>query len=286
MSKIGDLKQRVDDASERFGQMAEQDQKFNAHLTSLLSAIEKSFARNQEEKAQLRKELAQHREENEQLRSLLQHLLDSAEASGMSSVAEGMSLLESRIGDLLTDAAPGASAPAPDANAAESSEAAESTETAQAEPAEETPPPAPEQLVEPAEPEVLPESVPEPPLPEPTVRHEAPAEAPRMESAPAAPMADGQDPEPAEDAASDLESAAKPETEAPDAPEAPESAADGEAESVVPPSDDDLSAVNKIIQRVSLLTGEYRGPEADSSEDETPSSGLDGGSEEKAAGGS
>ncbi len=297
MSEIADLKQRVEAVGAKFGRIAEQESSYGERLTDLLTAVEEGFTRSQRETQKLNSDLeSAHdevkkltgeleaakeetrqrtseldgvkeererlsgeldgvkqereklsseldgakqerdklssevdgaREESKQLRGMVQTLLEAVESGGNLDLGDAMRKLESRIDRIVTstdhDAKPAA---------------------APKEPAIETPEPA--------------EAVPAEPTP--------------AEEEPSAEEASAEETESAEEGDLVLTSGAEPSAEAePPAPAetdkdeaGPEdvvaSAAEPEDEAAKPPSDDDLSAVNKIIQRISLLTGEFVEP--------------------------
>ncbi len=57
MSNISEFQQRVRDAGQRFGQLAEQDRQYGARLSSLLAQVEEGLARGRKEIAGLKGEL-------------------------------------------------------------------------------------------------------------------------------------------------------------------------------------------------------------------------------------
>jgi hypothetical protein len=234
MSNISEFQQRVRDAGQRFGHLAEQDRQYGARLSSLLAQVEEGLARGRKEIAGLKGELTRIQAENEQLRAMLQDLLSALDDDGGGlDAGPAMHELEGRIGRLTeTVSAISDSLRDTGGEANRQSGTPESPETVVPEPAESaaTEPP-------PAEPEVLD-----------TARAE-PGEPATASPDPDEPSDD--DPPPL---AADL-------VELPDGPQR----ALAEA-----PSDDDISTVNKIIQRISLLTGEFR--EADDKADTPPAS--------------
>jgi uncharacterized phage infection (PIP) family protein YhgE len=231
MSNISEFQQRVRDAGQRFGQLAEQDRQYGARLSSLLAQVEEGLARGRKEIDGLKGELTRIQAENEQLRAMLQNLLSALDEGGDLDAGPAMHELEGRIGRLTeTASAINDSLRDKEGEANKQSGTPESPETVVPEPAESaaTEPP-------PAEPEILD-----------TARAE-PGEPATASPDPDEPSDD--DPPPL---AADL-------VELPDGPQR----ALAEA-----PSDDDISTVNKIIQRISLLTGEFR--EADKKADAPP----------------
>jgi hypothetical protein len=200
---------------------------------------------------------------------MLQTLLDAVEAGGNLDIGEAMRNLESRIdkivvsADSALDAEPAAKPMERSASkdaAAPKTAAAEKPESDAAEPAEAT---ASEVESDSAKDDALVLMSAE----EPAADSEAAAE-------PGPPAeADKDEPAPEEAAANAVDSETPAEDE--DAKDSPNSdaAEDEEAdEAAEPPSDDDLSAVNKIIQRISLLTGEFVEPsdkKSDGAEDKS-----------------
>ena len=227
----------------------------------------------QDEARQRSTELEGARDESKQLRGMLLALLEAVESGGSLDLGETMRNLESRIDRIVstTDGdlgkAPRAAPREPDAEVPQPVEAepAEAPNPADAAPIEaiaaEAPPvEAPPVETEPADtPPIASES---------EGAQDATAEvtieaAPEVEPAPAAeadPVPDQVSPEKI------LASLA--ESEAPSEPadsDSADRAASGDGDepgdrTAEPPSDDDLSAVNKIIQRISLLTGEFVEP--------------------------
>lgn len=238
MSDIADLKQRVNEATEHFGRLAEKDQTNHSRLANLLTAVEKNLTRSHEEIERLNGELARTRGENEQLRAMLQGLVEQVETKGSTGVDDGLRALEERLSGLLSTHVTGADDLGPSPVEAAVDPVAGAVDTGQ--PAK----PALEATFG-ATPDAAHEST--------TPPEAAPAEAE------VSPPLQGGEPPPDE---------AKPEAE------------EGKRAAATPmggvPSDADLSAVNRIIQRVSLLTGEFRGKDK-SDEDAGESEGEAGG---------
>jgi len=197
-------------------------------------------------------ELEGAKDESKQLRGMLLALLEAVESGGSLDLGETMRTLESRIDRIVSTsdadfvrAARGAPQEAP--IEAEPATAPEPVQAApvQAAPVETEPADAPLVLTEPEGPqEAAPEIAAEPALAaEPVAAEEA---------------------DPAPDEVSPEEFLASvAEAEAPSEPAGSGQAGDSDRsdeKSAEPPSDDDLSAVNKIIQRISLLTGEFVEP--------------------------
>ncbi len=226
MSDISELQQRVRDAGQRVGQLAEQDRQYGARLSSLLTQVEEGLAQGRQEIDELKGELTRIQAENEQLKAMLQTLLAALENGGGQRLGTAMHELEGRI-DRLTETASAISV------AVRQPDTTEAPEAIVPEPAESvaTEPPA-------AELEIFA-----------TAERAEPSEAADASPDPDEPS-DG-DPAPL---AADL-------VQLPDSPRRSLAAA---------PSDDDISTVNKIIQRISLLTGEFR--EADNKAGTPPAS--------------
>ena len=185
-----------------------------------------------EERDKISSEIDGAREESKQLRGMVQTLLEAVESGGSLDLGDAMRNLESRIDRIVTstddhDADLGAKP-----KAAPKEPAIDTPEPVEAIPADSTPAEEAPAAEEPSAVET--ESAKEEPL-ELTSGAELSAEA-----EPPAPAETDKDEAGPEDA---VASAAGPEDEAAE-----------------PPSDDDLSAVNKIIQRISLLTGEFVEP--------------------------
>ena len=288
MSEISDLKQRVEAVGAKFGRLAEQESSYGERLTDLLTAVEEGFARSQRETQKLNSDLesAQEevkkltgeldaakeetrqrnreldgakeereklsseldgakkereklssevdgaREESKQLRGMVQTLLEAVESGENLDLGDAMRNLESRIDRIVTstddhDADLGAK-PA----AAPKEPAIETPEPAETIPAEATP------------------AAEEPSAEEPSAEEtESAKEGTLVLASGAEPSVEAEPPAPAE---TDKDEAGPEDVVA--------SAAEPEDEAAEPPSDDDLSAVNKIIQRISLLTGEFVEP--------------------------
>ncbi len=190
-----------------------------------------------EERDKISSEIDGAREESKQLRGMVQTLLEAVESGGSLDLGDAMRNLESRIDRIVTstddhDADLGAKP-----KAAPKETAIDTPEPAKAIPAK-----------------------------------AIPADSTPAEEAPAAEEPSAEETESAKEEPLELTSGAEPSAEAePPAPAetdkdeaGPEdivaSAAEPEDEAAEPPSDDDLSAVNKIIQRISLLTGEFVEP--------------------------
>ncbi len=297
MSDISDLKQRVQAVGDRFGQLADQDRNYSTRLTSLLAAVEEGISRTQEHNKQLSAELARSKEEaarlagelarakgesgdltsrmkaaedeNAQLRSMVQTLLAAVEEGGDAVLSQAMQDLESRIDRIVSG------------DVAERAEAPENGESSEADvgPDSAADPEAADTEADSAESEP---KASDPAEDEPALDEEDPAEAP-LELTPDMEVVEESDPlaaadaevaetdeEPADETSTDAEAEAEKAADA--EAEDTEETADGESEATdIPvdgspapsgaPSDDDLTAVNKIIQRISLLTGEFVDPE-------------------------
>jgi uncharacterized phage infection (PIP) family protein YhgE len=239
MSNISELQQRVRDAGQRVGQLSEQDRQYGARLSSLLTQVEEGLARGRQEIDEIKGELTRVQAENEQLKAMLQNLLATLENGGGQSLGTAMHELEGRI-SRLTETASAISDSLHGKDSADNGQPG-TTEPAAviiSEPAEsaETEPPT-------AEPETFADAEPTE-----TTETDEPAD---VSSDPDEPSGDGPPPP-----AADL-------VQMPDSPR--KSVAEA-------PSDDDISTVNKIIQRISLLTGELR--ETDNEADAPPTSGA------------
>jgi predicted nucleic acid-binding Zn-ribbon protein len=190
-----------------------------------------------EERDKISSEIDGAREESKQLRGMVQTLLEAVESGGSLDLGDAMRNLESRIDRIVT------STDDHDADLGAKPKAAPK------EPANDTPEPA----------KAIPAEA-------------IPADSTPAEEAPAAEEPSAEQTESAKEEPLELTSGAEPSAEAePPAPaetdkdeagpeDAVASAAEPEDEAAEPPSDDDLSAVNKIIQRISLLTGEFVEP--------------------------
>jgi len=275
MTEISDLKRRVEAVGEKFGRLAEQEDSYGERLAGLLNAVEEGFARTQRETQKLKNELesardevmkltgelevAKHearrrgseldgakaerdklaselagvRDESKQLRGMLLTLLEAVESGGTLDPGAAMSKLESRI-DRIVSSTDGNFVPAPTLASAASEAAASPAAVAPT--------------------EVKSQAADEP-APKLTV-----SAMPTPEAAGAAPAVSAPGKDEAvlrEVVASATEPAAPAAPAEPKAPPRAEKAAASERRAAEPPSDDDLSAVNKIIQRISLLTGEF-----------------------------
>ena len=271
MTEISDLRRRVEAVGEKFGRLAEQETSYGERLTGLLNAVEEGFARSQRETQKLQSELesaqdevkkltgelesakqearqrsgeldgVKHerdklaseldgaKDESRQLRSMLLTLLEAVEGGGNLDPGAAMRKLESRIDRIVTSSDGNlATGPALDATATEVS----------APPAVATPAEAISQVADEPGPRLTDVST---PLPE--VAPAAPADT--AEAALTKIVASVPDPAPLDE---------------PKASPKLEKAHAAERKTAEPPSDDDLSAVNKIIQRISLLTGEFVEP--------------------------
>ncbi|MEE8225510.1 MAG: hypothetical protein V3R30_01720 [Kiloniellales bacterium] len=234
MSDISELQQRVRDAGQRYGQLAEQDRQYGARLSSLLTQVEEGLARGRQEIDELKAELTRIQAENEQLKAMLQNLLAALENGGGQGLGTAMHELEGRINRLTeTASAISDSSHAKDNDAVRQPGTTEPPEAIEAKPAESVPTKPPT-----ADLEILA-----------TAEHTEPSEPTDASPDPDEPSGDGPPPR-----AADL-------VQLPDSPR--KSLAEA-------PSDDDISTVNKIIQRISLLTGEFR--EADDKADTPPAS--------------
>ena len=100
MSDISELQQRVRDAGQRCGQLAEQDRQHGARLSSLLTQVEEGLARGRQEIDELKAELTRIQAENEQLKAMLQNLLAALENGGGQGLGTAMHELEGRINRL------------------------------------------------------------------------------------------------------------------------------------------------------------------------------------------
>jgi FtsZ-binding cell division protein ZapB len=302
MTEISDLKRRVDAVGEKFGRLAEQENRYGERLAGLLNAVEEGFARSQSETQTLKDELEsardeiktlsrevgakqeeahQHRseidglkeereklaseidglqeereklareidgakDESKQLRGMLLTLLEAVESGGNLDIGTAMRKLESRIDRIVTSTdGPSDIEPAPKPPEAAPAE----VEPAEVEPAG----------AESAEDEFA--SVDDVPL-QLTARAEpAPVDTDSDEAEPEqvadeAAASTDEPVTPAEpEASEDLE-----EPKEPVRPKSLKKVAVAASKAAEPPSDDDLSAVNKIIQRISLLTGEFVEP--------------------------
>lgn len=235
-----------------------------------------------DEARQRRSERDDARDECKQLRGMLLALLEAVESGGNLDLGSTMRNLESRIDRIVstTDAdldkprkedtkEPDAAAPQPaEAEPAEAPKSAEAAPVdampAEAEPAEVPPVPAESEGVEDAAlvltkdapPETAPAAPAEPAV-EPAVEPAAEPTAEHPAEPTAKPSSKAHDISPEDILASVAES------EAPGEPEAAVTSHEAnrpDSKAAEPPSDDDLSAVNKIIQRISLLTGEFVEP--------------------------
>lgn len=275
MTEISDLKRRVEAVGERFGRLAEQEDSYGERLAGLLKAVEDGFARNQREVQKLESELEsaqdevkklsgeledakresrRHgselnklreerdklsgemdgaKEESRQLRGMLLTLLEAVEGGGSLDLGAAMRKLESRI-DRIVTSTDSSLAAEPDftptiGDAIESLSAAAPAES----------------LSEVADEPAFEASDDVTPIPVAVPAASEAMAADEDKAAPEAIVAHAEEPAPP----------AKPKD--PPKLKAAEVAARKAAE---PPSDDDLSAVNKIIQRISLLTGEFVEP--------------------------
>ncbi len=280
MSEISDLKQRVEAVGAKFGRLAEQESSYGERLADLLTAVEEGFTRSQretqklnsdlesahdevkkltgeldaakeetrqrnselddvkekreklsseldgvkEERNTLSREVDGAREESKQLRGMVQTLLEAVESGGNLDLGDAMRNLESRIDRIVTST---------DHDDHDAKPAA-----APKEPAIETPEPA----------EAIPVEA-TPAEKEPAAEEPSAKEGALVLASGAEPSVEAEPPAPAE---TDKDEAGPEDVVA--------SAAEPEDEAAEPPSDDDLSAVNKIIQRISLLTGEFVEP--------------------------
>ncbi len=290
MSEISDLKQRVEAVGEKFGRLAEQESSYGERLVDLLDAVEEGFAQSQresqklksafestqdeikkltgeldaakeearqrsgeldgvkEERAKLLSELDGARDESKQLRGMLQTLLEAVESGGNLDLGEAMRNLESRIDRIVTstDGDLGAEpVAAPKEPAVDTPEPVEAT-PAEVKPAEEEPAEAKTESAEVGTLELTSST-------EPAAESESPALGDKDKD---------KDTDKDEGGLEEiLASAAEPDSPAePEEPAKSKKAEPLEVKVAEPPSDDDLSAVNKIIQRISLLTGEFVEP--------------------------
>ncbi len=198
-----------------------------------------------EEREKLFGELAGARDESKQLRGMLQTLLEAVEVGGNLDIGEAMRNLESRIDRIVISTNGGLDA---EPAAAPKEPAVAPEKPAIGDPEADTPEPV---EAEPAETKV---SEAEAESTEDNALVLTSGTEPAAEPEPAAPAETDQD-------GAVAASATEPQT--PAEPEEPKEAKKTDApddEAAEPPSDDDLSAVNKIIQRISLLTGEFVEP--------------------------
>jgi hypothetical protein len=275
MTEISDLKRRVEAVGEKFGRLAEQEDSYGERLTGLLNAVEEGFAQSQretqklkteldsayeevkkltgelesakyemrqrsgelddvkQEREKLASELDGARDESRQLRSMLLTLLEAVEGGGNLDPGAAMRKLESRIDRIVTST---------DGKHADGPALAAPVTHVSALPAAAVPAEAKSRVADEPGPRLRDVSTPKP------------------EAAPAAPA--GTAPDMAETAAEKIVASVLDPTplDEPKAPPKPAKADVPERKSAEPPSDDDLSAVNKIIQRISLLTGEFVEP--------------------------
>jgi len=296
MSGIEDLRQRVQDAEQRFGLAREEQAKYSTRLIGLIDEVEGRLrsqqaeiererallASHDEAMAKERAQASRHERENEQLRAMLHTLLQAIESGGRSNLAEIMHTLEQKVTALIAGTETPAEAAAEPSGGPVDESAAELEMIVE---------PEPEMLVgavpvveaEPA-PEAQPEAAPEPelatvPEPETVIRPEAEMSA---------------DSEPAADAEIEAEMASEPEpvvepelgTEAAAEPE-PEPMAEPEAEAPIdtPASDNmtlealkeaarelaaapsnpsaaESNSLHEIMDRVSRLVREAENPGA------------------------
>jgi len=225
------------------GELEAAKEKTQAEITQLTE--ERDAAK--EEARQRGSEVDGARDESKQLRGMLLALLEAVESGGDLDLGETMRNLESRIDQIVssTDGKPDETSTEGSADAV-----AVSPEPAEAEPAVTEPAVTEPAEAEPAEAEPVPTEL--------EVTEEAtlvlsPHKEEAPEAEPSAPMelVSDQDEVSSEEILASVE-----EVESP----AESEAAAAEDEETEPPSDDDLSAVNKIIQRISLLTGEFVEP--------------------------
>jgi FtsZ-binding cell division protein ZapB len=220
-SELDDVKEKREKLSSELDGVKEEREKLSSELDGV-----------KEKRDTLSREVDGAREESKQLRGMVQTLLEAVESGGSLDLGDAMRNLESRIDRIVTstddhDADLGAKP-----KAAPKEPAIDTPEPVEAIPADSTPAEEAPAAEEPSAEQT--ESAKEEPL-ELTSGAELSAEA-----EPPAPAETDKDEAGPEDA---VASAAEPEDEAAE-----------------PPSDDDLSAVNKIIQRISLLTGEFVEP--------------------------
>jgi hypothetical protein len=227
------------------------------------------------------------KDESRQLRGMLLTLLEAVETGGQLDIGTAMRKLESRI-DRIVTSTDGGSEPAPAQGEPMGADGEARMLTA-----------APQAISEPPAPEAPAALVPEAPVPEALVPESRAPDSPEAFDLVDVETDDdeldlGEDALDLDEAGVDLSDVveevaalasqtpspddSEADIEVPDVPEAPEQPrklAAVTGRSTEPPSDDDLSAVNKIIQRISLLTGEFVEPthkQADSDRDPTPPS--------------
>jgi uncharacterized phage infection (PIP) family protein YhgE len=220
-SELDGVKEEREKLSSELGGVKEEREKLSSELDGV-----------KEKRDTLSREVDGAREESKQLRGMVQTLLEAVESGGNLDLGDAMRNLESRIDRIVTstdhDAKPAAAPKEP---------AIETPEPAEAIPVEATPAEEEPAEEEPAEEEPSAEET------------ESAKEGSLALASGAEPLAEAAPPAPAE---TDKDEAGPEDVVA--------SAAEPEDEAAEPPSDDDLSAVNKIIQRISLLTGEFVEP--------------------------
>ncbi len=214
-------------SSERDGVKDERD-KLSSELDGAKEEREKLSGEldgAKKERDKIASEIDGAREESKQLRGMVQTLLEAVESGGSLDLGDAMRNLESRIDRIVTST--------------DDHDLGAKPAAAPKEPAIETPEPA----------ETIPAEA-TPAAEEPSAEEtESEKEEPLELTSGAEPSAEAEPPAPAE---TDKDEAGPEDAVA--------SAAEPEDEAAEPPSDDDLSAVNKIIQRISLLTGEFVEP--------------------------
>jgi predicted nucleic acid-binding Zn-ribbon protein len=234
-SELDGVKEEREKLSSELGGVKEEREKLSSELDGVKEEREKLSSELdgvKEKRDTLSREVDGAREESKQLRGMVQTLLEAVESGGNLDLGDAMRNLESRIDRIVTstdhDAKPAAAPKEP---------AIETPEPAEAIPVEATPAEEEPAEEEPAEEEPSAEET------------ESAKEGSLALASGAEPLAEAAPPAPAE---TDKDEAGPEDVVA--------SAAEPEDEAAEPPSDDDLSAVNKIIQRISLLTGEFVEP--------------------------
>jgi len=233
-SELDGVKEEREKLSSELDGVKEEREKLSGELDGVKEEREKLFG-----------ELAGARDESKQLRGMLQTLLEAVEVGGNLDIGEAMRNLESRIDRIVISTNGGLDA---EPAAAPKEPAVAPEKPAIGDPEADTPEPV---EAEPAETKV---SEAEAESTEDNALVLTSGTEPAAEPEPAAPAETDQD-------GAVAASATEPQT--PAEPEEPKEAKKTDApddEAAEPPSDDDLSAVNKIIQRISLLTGEFVEP--------------------------
>jgi hypothetical protein len=104
MTELAELRQRVEAVGARFRGKADEDRKRNERLSSLLSLVEEGFARSQHEIQRLSEELTRANEGKQQIHAMLQTLLAEGEDTGARGTGTAMRELEDRINCLVETA--------------------------------------------------------------------------------------------------------------------------------------------------------------------------------------